>query len=186
MKRAAGRKREAPAKGTAFARSAAATLPAMPVEPLMAALLGTWRGEGSGEFPSMQPFPFEEEVRFLDVGSRDLAYLQRAWTPSSGEVLHAEAGMWRCSPEGGLVVTISQPRRSEVSEGTIRTGVIELASTGTGQATGVAPVVASRRRYRLSGDVLSYEFEMATASVAEPTRHLVGTLRRLEAPAPSV
>jgi len=150
----------------------------MPVEPLLAALIGTWRGEGSGEFPTMDPFSFEEEVRFLDVGSADLAYLQRAWAPSSGGVLHAEAGMWRCSAQGALAVTIAQPRRTEVSEGRIRGGVIELASTSTGHAADAAPVVASRRRYRLTGDVLSYEFEMATPSVAEPTRHLVGTLRR--------
>jgi len=157
----------------------------MPVEPLIAALVGTWRGEGSGEFPTMEPFRYEEEVRFLDVGSGDLAYLQRAWSPASGEVLHAEAGMWRATPEGVLVVTIAQPRRTEVSEGAVRDGLIELSSTGTGHATDASPVVASRRRYRLYGDELSYEFEMATRSVAEPTRHLVGTLRRLAEPQPS-
>lgn len=186
MKRGAGGKREAPSKGTASAWSLAATLPAMPLEPLLAPLAGTWQGEGSGDFPTMDAFPFEEEIRFLDVGGRDLAYLQRAWSPSSGELLHAEAGMWRCSPEGALVVTIAQPRRTEVSEGAIQNGVIELASTATGHAAGVAPVIGSRRRYRINGDVLTYEFEMATASVREPTRHLGGTLRRLDERPPSV
>ncbi|MGH2462261.1 MAG: FABP family protein [Candidatus Limnocylindria bacterium] len=157
----------------------------MPVEPLLAALVGTWRGEGSGEFPTMDSFGYEEEVRFLDIGSGDLVYLQRAWAPSSGEVLHAEAGIWRAVPDGKLVVTIAQPRRTEVSEGRIQDGVIEIASTGSGHAIDAAPVNASRRRYRLSVDELTYEFEMATPSVAEPTRHLLGTLRRLGEPPPS-
>jgi len=157
----------------------------MSVEPLIAPLVGTWRGEGSGEYPIMEPFRYEEEVRFLDVGSGDLAYLQRAWSPAGGEVLLAEAGMWRATPEGVVMITIAQPRRTEVSEGTVRDGLIEVASTGTGHATDASPVVASRRRYRLNGDELSYEFEMATGRVAEPTRHLVGNVRRLAEPPPS-
>jgi hypothetical protein len=67
----------------------------------------------------------------------------------------------------------------------VRDGLIEVASTGTGHATDASPVVASRRRYRLSRDELSYEFEMAIGGVAEPTRHLVGTLRRQAEPPPS-
>jgi len=94
--------------------------------------------------------------------------------------------MWRATPEGVLMITIAQPRRTEVSEGTVRDGLIEVASTGTDHATDASPVVASRRRYRLDGDELSYEFEMATGSVAQPTRHLVGSLRRLAEPTPSV
>ena len=82
----------------------------MPVAPLLAPFLGTWRGSGSGSFPTMEPFDFEEEIRFLDVGSRDLAYLQRAWRANTDEVLHAEAGMWRATDEGQLTAMIAQPR----------------------------------------------------------------------------
>jgi hypothetical protein len=149
----------------------------MAVDPQLAPLLGTWRGEGIGSVPTMEPFRYEEEIRFDDLGG-DVAYVQRAWDRASGMVLHAEAGIWRATSEGALVATIAQARRTEVSEGTIREGMIELASTATGSATGVMPVTSSRRSYRLSGDELTYEYAMATRNMATAERHLSGTVRR--------
>jgi len=156
----------------------------MAVEPLLAQLVGTWRGSGTGEFPGMGTFPFEEEVRFLDVGSRDVVYLQRAWDPGSGEVLHAETGTWRATADGVVAATIAQPRTAEVSEGTIGPGMVELVSTSVGRAANASPLVATRRSYRLSGDELTYEFEMTTFKVEASTRHLTGTLRRVADPPP--
>lgn len=150
----------------------------MAVEPLLAPLVGTWRGSGTGEFPGMGTFPFEEEVTFIDVGTRDVVYMQRAWDPGSGEVLHAETGTWRATPDGVLAATIAQPRTAEVSEGTIGPGVVELASSSVGRAVNASPLVATRRSYRLNGDELTYEFEMTTFKVTASTRHLAGTLRR--------
>jgi hypothetical protein len=148
------------------------------VEPLLAQLLGTWRGSGTGEFPNMATFRYEEEIRFVDIGSRDLVYLQRGWDPASDEVLHAEAGMWRAMPDGVLAATIAQPRTAEVSEGTIKPGLVVLASTNVGRAANASPLVATRRTYRLNGDKLMYVVEMTTLTVTESTRHLAGTLRR--------
>jgi hypothetical protein len=126
----------------------------------------------------MDPFAFEEEIRFLDVGTRDVVYLQRAWDPVSGATLHAETGIWRCTPEGVLAATVAQPRTAEVSEGTIRNGIIELASTSVGRASGSAGLAETRRRYRLSEDVLEYDFAMATTRVQEQAQHLMAQLRR--------
>lgn len=149
----------------------------MAVDPQLRPLLGTWRGEGTGTFPTMSEFRYEEEIRFEDLGG-DVAYAQRAWDPASGMVLHAEAGIWRATRGGSLVATIAQARRTEVSEGTIRNGVVELATTGTGAATDVTPVTSSRRSYRFSGDRLTYEYAMATRDMAAPERHLAGSVRR--------
>jgi hypothetical protein len=149
------------------------------VEPLLIQLLGTWRGSGTGEFPSMATFQYDEEIQFVDIGSRDLLYIQRGWDPGSGEVLHAEAGMWRTTPDGTLAATIAQPRTAEVSEGTISSGVVVLASTTVGRAANGPPLVAIRRTYRLKADKLTYAVEMTTREVTSPTRHLVGSLRRL-------
>lgn len=154
----------------------------MAVEPLLAQLLGTWRGGGTGEFPSMATFQYEEEIRFVDIGSRDLLYLQRGWDPGSGEVLHAEAGMWRATPDGALTATIAQPRTTEVSEGKISPGLIVLASTTVGRAASSPPLVATRRTYRLSGDKLTYVVEITTLEVTQSTRHLVGSLRHVAEP----
>jgi hypothetical protein len=152
------------------------------VEPLLAQLLGKWHGNGTGEFPSMATFQYEEEIRFVDIGSRDLLYLQRGWDPESGEVLHAEAGMWRATPDGVLTATIAQPRTTEVAEGKISPGLVVLASTTVGRAAIAPPLVATRRTYRLSGDKLTYVVEITTLQVTQSTRHLVGTLRREPVP----
>ena len=154
----------------------------MPVEPLLAPLVGTWHGAGNGEFPGMDPFPYEEEVQFQDVGTRDVAYAQRAWDPASGATLHSEAGILRCSPEGVLAMTVAQPRTAEVSEGTIQGGEIELHSTSIARAANGAPLAGTHRHYRVIGDELSYTFEMATLSVGEVTQHLSGTLARVTRP----
>lgn len=151
----------------------------MAVAALLAPLLGTWRGSGEGGFPTMQPFAFEEELHFEDVGTRDLLYLQRGWDPATGQTLHAEAGIWRVTDDGALTVTIAQPRTAEVSEGTIANGVVELASTSVGRATPPSRLVAVRRRYTVAGDSLEYEMGMATESVATITRHLRGRLQRV-------
>ena len=157
----------------------------MAVDPLLAPFVGEWRGEGTGEFPGMPSFLYEEETRFEDIGGTDVAYLQRAWDVTPGNVLHAEAGIWRVTQDSRLVATISQARRTEVSEGGVHAGTVTLASTDTGAATAVMPVTTSRRTYRLEGDALSYEFAMATGEMAEAARHLSGTLHRVTDPRPA-
>ena len=42
------------------------------LEPL-AGLLGAWRGEGAGEYPTIAPFRYGEELRFWHVGKPFLA-----------------------------------------------------------------------------------------------------------------
>jgi hypothetical protein len=54
-----------------------------------------------------------------------------------------------------------------------------LASTTVGRAANGPPLVAIRRTYRLKADKLTYAVEMTTLEVTSPTRHLVGSLRRL-------
>lgn len=148
------------------------------LEPL-AFLVGTWRGGGRGHFPTMEPFAFEEEIRFWHVGAPILLYSQWAWSPADGEALHVETGVWRPVGEGRLAVSVALPRVAEVSEGTVERTRIRLRSTSIRRAEGGAPLVGVRRSYDLEGDSLVYDVSMATEEV-ELTHHLHATLRRLE------
>ena len=128
----------------------------------------------------MDPFDYEEEIRFLDHGGTPLVYQQRAWSPGDGEPLHIETGIWRASPDGRLVVTVALPRVTEISEGSVADGRIALATTAVRRAEGGAGLVAVRRTYVHAEGEIHYEVGMATEEVTEVTHHLRGTLRRVD------
>lgn len=60
-------------------------------EPL-AFLLGTWRGAGDGRFHHVDPFPFEEEIRFSHRGRPWIVYEQRAWSPGPQPLAPGDRG----------------------------------------------------------------------------------------------
>lgn len=150
------------------------------LEPI-AFLLGAWRGEGLGAFPTSKPFEYGEEVRFWHVGGPFLSYAQRAWAPDDETTLHSESGFWRPSGAGGIEVALAHPLGLvEVTEGTVSGTTIRLASTLVGRTSTGKPVTRLERRYELDGDALAYELWMATDEVLL-SRHLSGSLRRVSA-----
>src|SRR5439155_13798555 len=58
-------------------------------------LLGTWRGSGRGEYPTIDPFSYEEEVVIEHVGEPYLLYRQSSWSSGDREPLHLERGFIR-------------------------------------------------------------------------------------------
>jgi hypothetical protein len=149
----------------------------------LAALLGTWRGRGRGEYPTIETFDFEEETRFWHAGAGFLYYHLRSWAPESGMHLHSELGFWRAGPGGRVDATLAHPLGlTEVADGTIRGGVIELATVSVERTPeDAAPVTRLERRYTLAGDVLEYEVSMATDTVPA-VLHIVGRLERVGGP----
>ncbi|MCV0404331.1 MAG: FABP family protein [Chloroflexi bacterium] len=145
-------------------------------------LAGVWRGSGTGEFPTMEPFAYEEEIRFLELGVPSLVYQQRAWSPDDDELLHLETGIWRSSPDGDLAVSVALPRVTEISEGRIVDGTISLVATSVRRAEGGAALVAVERTYAWEADEIRYRIAMATEEVGDITHHLAGTLRRVSPP----
>jgi hypothetical protein len=139
------------------------------LEPL-AGLLGTWRGEGAGEYPTISSFRYGEEVRFWHTGKPFLAYAQRTWSLEDGRPLHAETGFWRAKPGGTVELVLAHPTGIvEVQEGRLDGGRIELKSTTMATTATAKQVTAVARRFDLAGDRLRYT--LAMAAVGQPLQH---------------
>ena len=144
----------------------------------IAFLLGTWRGEGKGDYPTIEPFDYGEEARFWHVGKPFLVYTQRTWALDDGRPLHSEMGYWRPKPDGAIEIVLAHPFGIvEVQEGTVRAGTIAVASrTLAGTAT-AKEVTRLERTFVVEDEVLSYEVRMAAVGVPL-TKHLKAELRR--------
>ena len=148
----------------------------------LAFMLGRWAGEGEGEYPTVEPFRYGEEMTFSHVGKPYLAYAQRSWSLDDGRPLHAETGYWRRMPGGRVEIVIAHPTgHTEVSEGTLDATSVTLESskvTGTPSAKQVERIV---RRFDVAGEQMRYVLEMA--AVGRPLEvHLRATLRRVAGP----
>ena len=125
------------------------------LEPL-AALLGIWRGEGEGSYPTIEPFRYSEEISFTHVGKPFLAYRQATVNLATGLPAHAEAGYWRPAGEGRVEL------------------VMAVACSGTAKS-----VLTLQRDVEVAGDTLSYDLAMGAVGQAHQ-HHLNATLRRVD------
>ena len=155
-----------------------------PLHPLcapVAFLLGTWRGEGHGGYPSMTKFAYREEMRVWHTGKAYLAFEQRTWQTDgdrAGREIHGELGYLRCLDGRIELVVAMAPGHAEVSRGTVEGTRITLASTGVMDAPSAAEVSEVTRTWWLEGDLLRYDLEMS-AKGQPMSWHLSAELRRV-------
>jgi hypothetical protein len=148
----------------------------------LAPLLGTWHGRGSGEYPTIEPFDYLEEVTFSHLGKPFLVYTQKTSVPSDGAPLHAETGYLRVPRPGEVELVLAHPSGiTEIEVGTYTAdgGAIELEMTTTqiGLTPTAKEVTALGRRFLLDGDELSYALQMG--AVGQPMQHhLAAVLHR--------
>lgn len=158
------------------------------------ALVGTWAGEGSGDYPTIERFTYRETVTIAAVPDKPfLAYAQRTSQPDTGAPMHTEVGYLRFPPATAATdgddathrrveLTIAQPTGvTECHEGTLELteagSVIDLTTTSVGRTPSAKEVTSVRRRLMFDGDALTYELWMAAVGQAE-TLHLRAELHR--------
>lgn len=143
-------------------------------------LLGTWSGQGQGEYPTITPFGYHETVTFGHVGKPFISYTQRTVAIDDGRPLHSEAGYLRSPRPGWIELVVAHPTGlAEVDEGSLSGSSMRLHSrvvAGTGTAKDVTVI---ERDFDFEPGVISYSLRMA--AVGQPLTHHLQARLQLDA-----
>ena len=143
-------------------------------------LLGTWRGGGTGIYPTIDDFTYEEELHFWHSGKPVMAYSSRTASSDDGRALPAEMGYWRPPADGSIEVVIAHSfGLTEIMRGR-REGSTLVFESVSFESTPTAKLVeAERRVITRTSEGLSYEMEMDFGGHGLQN-HLRADLRRVE------
>ncbi len=149
---------------------------------VLAPLLGTWVGQGAGEYPTISSFGYAEEVSFGHIGKPFLRYDQRTKDIVDGRPLHAETGYLRVPFPGRVELVLAHPTGiTEVEEGTLSvigtTIEMELTATAIGLTESAKEVTALSRSIRVADDNLNYTLRLGAVGQLLQ-HHLAATLRK--------
>lgn len=142
-------------------------------------LVGRWSGEGSGDYPTIEPFSYRETLEVTQVPGRPLARWQTSTEDAhSGEPRHSEVGFVRSVGDACELVLAHNFGITEISVASpadATSFVFEShAMHGSPSAKSVTAVL---RAITLDGDALDYELSMAAVGLAM-THHLSARLVR--------
>jgi hypothetical protein len=145
-------------------------------------LLGQWRGSGRGEYPTIEPYQFGQEVVFAHDGRPFLHYFSRSWiVDDQGTTLREgalETGFLRPRPDGEFELVLAHNTGyAEIWYGTHDGARLEMATDMIARTQSAKEVVAGKRLYGLVEGQLMYAFDMA--AVGQPMQsHTWAQLQR--------
>lgn len=129
-------------------------------------MLGTWAGNGHGDYPTIEAFEFGQELIFTHDGRAFFHYLSRSWIiDADGEKVREgalESGFLRCRPGGEVEWLIThQSGIAEIWHGTAEAGKLQIITDTVARTASSKEYVAGSRLYgNVEGDLL-YAFDMA-------------------------
>ena len=148
----------------------------------LAWMVGTWRGKGRGDYPTIDSFEFAQEVVFNHDGRPFLTYYSRSWIlDKEGEILRpggSETGFWRIKPENVLEVVLAH------NTGIVESWVgrfdgpkIQLVLDRGFSSPSAKIVTDGARLYGLVAGELFFAYDMATTT-QELKAHIWSSLER--------
>jgi hypothetical protein len=146
-------------------------------------LLGTWHGNGQGDYPTIDAFSYEQDVVFAHDTRPFLHYFSRTWiTDEAGERVRPgalETGFLRPAGEGQLELVLAHPTGyAEVWYGEVDGPRVTLATDLVARTSTAKEYTAGQRMYGLVEGDLMYAHDMA-AEGQEMQAHLWGRLKRV-------
>lgn len=145
-------------------------------------LHGVWRGRGRGQYPTIEPFEYDEESRFEFDGRYPLIHFEQRTILGNGEPGHWESGFIRVAEDGEVEISTAQAGgRVEVIRGPLEVTEsgfrLDLQSVALGHDE---RLIRTGRVLALTGDQLDYEMKMATRTTDVPQwlTHLTAALQR--------
>jgi hypothetical protein len=145
-------------------------------------LLGTWRGNGHGDYPTIDKFEFGQELVFAHDGRPFFHYFSRSWIiDEAGEKVRdaaLETGFLRCQEDGKVELLLSHNTGFvEIWYGDAGGGKLDVTTDAVVRTHTAKEYVAGKRLYgNVEGDLL-YAYDMAAMGEAlQP--HLWARLQR--------
>ncbi|MCW2797002.1 FABP family protein [Nocardioides sp.] len=137
----------------------------------LAWLLGTWQGSGHGDYPTIDPYQFGQELIFTHDGRPFFHYFSRAWiVDDNGTKLREaalETGFLRCRPGGEVEFLLSHNTGFvEIWYGQASDGKLDLTTDAVVRTHTAKEYVAGKRLYGNVDGELLYAFDMA--AVGQP------------------
>lgn len=142
-------------------------------------LIGRWIGEGTGDYPTVQPFTYREVLEIDALPGRPLATWRSTTTDArTGEPRHSEVGFLRSSGDQCELVLAHSFAVTEIAVATAtEAGSYRFESVSVACSPTAKPISAVVRAISVDGDSLDYDTSMAAVGI-ELSHHLAGHLRR--------
>lgn len=145
-------------------------------------MLGTWRGNGHGDYPTIESFQFGQELIFTHDGRPFFHYMARAWIiDEAGEKVRdaaIETGFIRARGEGVFEILLTHNLGiAEIWHGEAADGKFEWTTDAVARTESAKEYAAGKRLYgNVEGDLL-YAYDMA--AMGQPLQpHLWARLKR--------